>query len=125
MPRKGMKDLSDRTPGEELWLRRRLLGFSQEEAALVLGVAHSTVASWEARKGLATKAAEALGGLPRPPGGRATPGDLAALARRRQGWGSFGTAERVGVSRMTLFNWERASDERLVAFWEGRGFSFG
>jgi hypothetical protein len=133
-------DLDDLTPCERLWLWRRsqppvtrvsrgerggAFGrggwrMSAGEAAAALGVSVAAYCDAEARN-----AAAALNILARVDGDEptATPAERLALARRRFGM----TAEAVcrafgGISRPTLYAWERECDPRLVQFWRGRGF---
>lgn len=108
-----------RTPGEELWVRRRANGLTGLETATFFGIGRTAL--WEAET--LGKGAEALAKprfWARPPG---LP-ELLALARRRQGWGLPGTARRCKVSHTTLLAAERRGDAWLVQFWEGRGFTF-
>ncbi len=120
-PRKGKglcRDLGKRTPGEELWCRRRWTGLTGLQAAEVLGVGRTAL--WLAEQDAGTAEAyllrmrHAVIRLPQ----------LLALARRRQGWGLLGTAKRVGVSHTTLLIREKAGDPGLMEFWVGEGFTF-
>jgi transcriptional regulator with XRE-family HTH domain len=112
------RDLSTRTPAEELWLWRRSRGLTQRGAAALLGVGRGRLSRAE-RDGVL--------GLPhaawRPV---SDPGTdlLLALARRRFGRGLRATADAAGISHRTLLAWERDGSEALVAWWERRGFTF-
>jgi hypothetical protein len=110
------KDLRVRTPGEELWCRRRKASLTGPEAATRLGIGRTLL--WLAEKDLAS--VDGARGLAGPPG---LP-QLLALARRRQGWGLLSTAQWVGVSHTTLLAWEKAGDRRLQKDWERKGFTF-
>lgn len=112
------KDLTRRTPAEELWLSRRAIGRTQAGQAAWLGVSRSTLQAAE-RNG----PVPCLTGLWRPiqaPGANL----LLALARRRSGLGLRGVARAVGVCHVTVFNWESNGDQRLIDFWARRGFRF-
>lgn len=111
------KDLTIRTPGEDLWLRRRHAGLTTSEAAALLGVGRTRL--WLAETDQDPLAARFL------PWSRITGlQDLLALARRRLGKGSRGTARLMGISHSTLHEWEAAGDPRLREWWEGKGFTF-
>ena len=101
------------TPGEALWLWRRRNGLNRAGAALALGIPQRGLRATER----GTEGAAA--GLPlyvtRP---RPTPLEATLVARRRSGLTSGAIARRLGISRMMLWKWERASDPRLAAFWE-------
>jgi DNA-binding XRE family transcriptional regulator len=113
------RDLSDRTPAEDLWAWRRSRGLTQVEAAARFGVCHQ-VLSW-LENGLRPVPA----GITARTGCQSPPEPLlAVLARRRYGRGLAGTAALAGVSKVTWLAWERATDPRVRAFWEGRGFRF-
>jgi DNA-binding XRE family transcriptional regulator len=111
---KMMSDSVALTPGEALWLWRRREIFTRRGAADWLGIPRATILALERGTG-GTDAA-----LPRYVTGlRPTPPEALRIARRRSSLGSREVATRLGVSRMTVWKWERAADERLVAFWDG------
>jgi len=115
MPDALNKDLTKRTPGEELWLWRQALGYSGIKAADYMGIGRNRYWSMEAdRIDAAFKYR-----------GDATVELLFKLARRRTGWGLRETARRVGVSHVTLLTWERMGDQTLMDWWVSRGFTFG
>lgn len=112
------RDLSARTPAEELWLWRRSKGLTQRQAAARLGVGRGRLSRAE-RDGVLEPPHAAW----RPVSDPGTPA-LLALARRRSGLGLRGVADAAGISHRTLLAWERDGAEALVAWWERRGFTF-
>jgi len=110
------RDLTHRTPAEELWLWRRAKGFTGPEAAGRLGVGRTYL--WRAESGSA-----ALRRAPRPL--RCIPLPLLLrLARRRSGLGLRGVARAAGVSHQTLLVQEAEGRDELVEWWRRRGFTF-
>lgn len=116
------KDLTTFSPGEMLWALRQRLGMTQETAArkiakvcvdLYIHMEHD-------RRPMSSDARAVLG----RPSGTAAVSTLLGLARRRSGYGLKGTARRAGVSHTMLLRWEKAADQRLVRFWEARGYRF-
>lgn len=120
MRNKITKDLSRRTPGEELWLARKAAGKTSCEAAALAGVGRN--AYREAELDRNPGPAPFKTGLRRV--SRPSLPALLALARRRSGFGLEGLVAHVRASRVTVLAWERAGEARLVSFWEGRGFRF-
>jgi len=129
-------DLTDLTPGEELWLwRRRQVspwgrtrsrigsGMSQEEAAARFGMTlqryHDAEADRLAERDIRTILAEI--GVQR----EMTLAERTALARRRSRWPLKRTVDDLGMSRVTYLEREKAGHESIVQFWEGRGFDYG
>ena len=108
-----MKDLTVRTPGEELWCRRRAAGLTTAQAAALLGVGRRKLCQLQ-------RATDPLKTALPPPG---MP-QLLALARRRQGWTLRQTAERLKISHVTLLRREAKADPDIIAFWVKRGFTF-
>lgn len=109
-------NLSKRTPGEDLWLKRR--GSKHRIAELFasrIGVCRTTL--WRYENDL----------LPVPPGICYEPPDLSraglsALARRRSGLGLTGAAAAAKCSRPVYLL--RENQGFLMAFWRKRGFRF-
>lgn len=111
-------DLTRWTTGEALWIQRRLLGETQEIAAMRCGMCEKQY--WKAENDLLP--------LIKIGGRRARrygDGDLCALARRRDGRSlrELATVLEAG-SKVTLLAWEAASDERLVRAWAAQGYRF-
>jgi DNA-binding transcriptional regulator YiaG len=106
--------IGDLTSGERLWLWRHRAKLTRGATAAFLVVPKGTIQALERGTG-GTDAA-----LPRYVTGlRPTPPEALRIARRRSSLGSREVATRLGVSRMALWKWERAGDERLAAFWDG------
>lgn len=112
-----MKDLAERTQAEELWLWRRSKGLKASTAAARFGIGRS--AYWRAEAGRRGVAKGPWRPVRDPPAGL-----LCALARRRSGMTAWEVARALGVSRVTLLAWERASDGRLGRFWARKGYAF-
>lgn len=111
------RDLTKRTIGEELWIRRRWHGRTQAEAAKTYGVSERRYNLWETDR-------EA------PTGWQVhklvpNHGDLCALARRRSGKDLRRLAKSMKVSHVTVLVWEKSGDGRLVELWKKRGYTFG
>lgn len=111
------RDLTRRTPAEDLWLWRRKRGLTSTEAARALSVGRTFL--WKAEHGFTE-----LHRAPRPLSSPSLP-LLLALARRRAGLGLRGTASAAGVSHQTLLRWEARGEEALRSWWERRGYRFG
>lgn len=112
-----IRDLTKRTVAEELWLSRRSSGLTGRQMATRLGLTHNRYWNIEGGRVEPKK-------LKVKPVARPELPLLLSLARKRSGMGLWETAEKVGVSHVTLLEWERTADERLIAFWEKRGFTF-
>jgi len=113
------KDLTHRTPAEELWLNRMRAGLSQTAYAARLGVSRNTLANAE-RNGPSNRLRAAAARKT-----TATTPLLLALARRRHGLSLRATAVLVGTSHTTLLDWEVRGAVTLVSWWERRGWHFG
>lgn len=126
------------TDGEALWLWRWIAERDQSHVAERFGVCRQSVSAWEVGDRPVPRYVDARIGRDLPPGLHpgCTPGagfrqheaggsaadviyagPLAALARRRSGWGLAGVARKAGVSRRTILAWERRGDPRLIRFW--------
>lgn len=114
------KDLSRRTPGEELWLARKAAGRTSYEAAALAGVGRNAYREAELDRNPAR--IDALARIRRVR--RPSLPLLLALARRRSGARLAGLCALVQASRVTVLVWERSGKPELRAFWEGRGFRF-
>lgn len=106
--------LNVRTPGEELWIWRRAMGFDQAQAGQYFYISED--AYWRAESDIGKK----LDPEPVEP----TLGDLCALARRRHGLTMHATARLLGMSHVTLAKRERAGCRELVKAWKGLGYRF-
>lgn len=114
------KELSRRTPGEELWLARKAAGKTAVEAAVLAGLPRHAYSDAERdRNGAPTPLKSGLRKVSRP----SLP-LLLALARRRSGLGLAGVVRAYGVSKVTVLARERAGSPSLLAFWTKRGFRF-
>jgi hypothetical protein len=51
-------------------------------------------------------------------------GELCFIARRRSGLTLNDIEQALGVSRPTVHDWERHADERIIEFWQDKGFRF-
>lgn len=109
------KNLNQRTPGEELWLWRLRENLKQATAARKLNCGRTTYWKYETDR-LEWKWSK--------PWSRPSVAALLSLARRRAGWGLYGTAARVGVSQVTLLEWEREAHPTLITWWLNRGWAF-
>lgn len=133
----GAKDLTVRTPAEELWLwRRRQVspsgrtrsrvgsGMSQAEAAERLGLSpqryHDAEAGRLPERDVRSILMSARQGEAIDP----QPGELCALARRRAGWTLELARQALGRSRVTFLELERSGGHELIAMWEREGFRF-
>lgn len=114
------KDLTVRTPGEDLWIARKAAGKTAIEAAALAGVSRHAYAETERDRN--SGHAPFKTGLKRVL--KPSVGLLLALARRRSGLGLAGLAKAGSVSRVTVHAWERAGRGELVRFWEKRGYKF-
>lgn len=131
------KDLTTRTPSEELWLwRRRQMspsgrsrsrigsGMSQVEAAQVLNMApqryHDAEAARLPERDIRAMLAELNNGEQQQP----TTSELCALARRRAGWTLAQVQAQLGLSKVTFLERERAADPGIVEHWKLVGFQF-
>lgn len=131
------KDLTSRTPGEELWLwRRRQVspsgrsrsrvgsGLSQAEAAQMLGMAtqryHDAEAGSLPERDIRTILADLNNGDHHEP----TIAELCALARRRAKWTLRQAQDALGFSRVTFLERERVGDSSVVRLWRNAGFRF-
>lgn len=119
MPHRVNKDLALRTPGEELWVRRKEAGLTMPKAARAAGLGRTTW--WLYESGRKAPPAEVLG----PRRAFISLPTLLALARKRSGLGIHRTARTLGpMSHVTLLAREARGDPSLRAAWEGRGFWF-
>lgn len=117
---KTRKDLSKRTPGEDLWLARKNADETAYEAARRAGWGRGRYRDAELDRGPPLAPAGArLRAVPEP-----SLALLLLLARRRFGTGLAGVAKALSISRVTLLAAERRADPRLVRFWQKRGFRF-
>jgi DNA-binding XRE family transcriptional regulator len=110
------RDLTRRTPGEELWCRRRRAGLTAAEAAALLRVGRTTLFLAEGDRRPLPACLDG-GFAPHLP-------ELLALARRRAGLTLDEAAMMAGCSRVTLLKREREADPSLRRRWERRGFTF-
>jgi transcriptional regulator with XRE-family HTH domain len=103
------------TRGEVWWLNRRRSGEAQPRIAKRLGITVDRLSDWER---------DLVAEIPTPSlcGGPLSPGELAALLRRRAGVELADAAELFGVSRQTYIKAERDRSRtaaRLAAWWLG------
>jgi len=110
------KDLTRRTPAEDLWLWRRWRGYTQAFAAQCLACSRSRYQRMEFGLYPADYARTRF--FP------AEPGLLCTLARRRSGKPLGYLAQRLRISKPTLIAWERNGHEKLIGYWQSRGFTF-
>jgi len=112
-------DLTSRTPGEALWLARQTANQTSRQAARAAGMGKGRYHAAESDRGPIPRGLRGLQAkkVPLP--------ILLALARRRSGLGLAGTALALKTSRVTVHAWEAAGDERLIHFWQKKGFTFG
>lgn len=107
------------TRGEGFWLGRRRAGFTAERTASWIGISVDRFRRWELDREPAPFPDQSI--LRRT---RLTPGEFAALCRRRTGLRLEDLAERLGISRHTL--WKREHDRTrsawtLAEYWRRRG----
>lgn len=50
----------------------------------------------------------------------ATPVEMARIMRRRKGWTLAHLAHKLGVTRQTLYHWERSGSPQLLHYWFGQ-----
>lgn len=123
MPKKVEKNLRRLTDWEVLWLIRLRQRKTQPEMAKHHGMCRAVYVQIE------------LGRRPLPETLRSAiqrelrmdirPAEMLRLARKRWGRGLRSVAGTAGVSHMTLLDWEKWAEKRLVDFWRARGFTFG
>lgn len=108
------------TRGEGWWLMRRREGITQEGMAFDLGISVDKLRAWELDRAPAPLPARC--GRMRDP---LTPGELAALCRRRKGiTAEFLAVEILGLSATTVKRMERDRTRTagaLAAYWYRRG----
>ena len=116
-------NLQEPTNAEILWTWRRRAGVSltQPEAAERLGVPRKL--HWKMENG---KVEFWLHPNIRRYRNCMSLSDKCALARRRVQFffGHKELARRFGISHVTLIEWERTGDHRLVEAWKKEGFQF-
>lgn len=117
-------DLGETTGAEELFLWRLENDYSQSTAAQRLGVKMSVVNSLENGKRTTLSADDMANLMAVTAAWHHETHWLLILARRRSGESASAISADIGFSRMMLNNLERAGAERLVTYWEGRGFKF-
>lgn len=105
------------TPGERLWLQRKMAKRTLRQEARRIGVNHNYYSEMERDR--RDPPAHVAASLPFP---TAYAGPFALqLMRRRAGVRLPELAKRLGVTRLTILKWERAADPRLVEFWTKDG----
>lgn len=109
------RNLRKLSNGEQLWLCRKALGQTQVEAAQrsYYGIRCYVLAELDRHDPITI-----LGHWSHP-----CAREKLTLARRRYGRDLRETAHLAGVSHRTLLLWEQAADNRLIRFWERRGFT--
>lgn len=117
MPNRVMRDLSQLTRPEKLWLWRRRRRVYQDELAARLNVGRNKLREYE--RGNGAKSIK-LRDLTLP--SSATTAERLRLARRRSGLDMFAAARALGVSRPTLRAMEERADRRLIKYWQNQGF---
>lgn len=116
------KNLKNWTPGEKLWMRRRMMSarqdkpYTQREAAGLYGVGFKKYKAAELDactidEGMLREITHGLG-------------DLCALARRRHGLGLRETASLFGCTHVTLLAQEGRHDPELAKGWRRLGYRF-
>lgn len=94
------------TRGELAWIKRREAGLSQSAFRADKGLTRGEVLRAEAD---VARDGTSVTDLSWP--------QRLRLARRRSGLERSVIAAALGVTAMTLHNWERAGDERLIQYW--------
>jgi len=131
------KNLTDRSPAEELWLwRRRQLspsgrtrsrigsGMSQAEAAERLGISSQRYHDAEAGRLPGRDVRVLLMSACQGDNIDPKPGELCALARRRAGWTLELARQAIGRSRVTFLELERIGSGDVINLWVREGYTF-
>jgi transcriptional regulator with XRE-family HTH domain len=111
------KNLRKLTDGERFWIARTTNDLTQAEIAQRMKISERHYLQLEKDRRNSYQPPT----LPERP----TPGQLCALARRRDGRPLRTLAKLLGAgSHVTLLTWERTSDPRLVKAWRRLGYRF-
>lgn len=115
------QNLSQRTPGEALWLARKIAGKTSYEAAAFAEVGRNIYRDAELDRldSRRTAAIARVMGSTKP-----SLALLLRLARRRSGKGLDAVAKALKLSRVALLAAEGRGDVRVLAYWRARGFRF-
>lgn len=134
------RDLTRLTKGEEVWLwrirqpspndaHRGVRYMSQIDAAKKLGIGIGPYRNLEASRrfkftmiadmGSVRDVLRLVGEIPSP-----TIAEMCVLARRRSGLKLADMADRLGTTHVSIIQWEKDADSKIVRFWMDEGYNF-